>query len=121
MPHFSPLTDGARAGMAGEGAQAASRVAKGQMPLKEAEMILGVESNANWEDVVKKYKHLYQANEKHGTFYLLSKVQRAKERIQEEYLAQGRPVVDDIDMSSANAPPNGDQHQDGGGGGSRDR
>ncbi len=76
QPHaWLCYTDGTRAGMTAEGVAAASKSAK-QMSLREAEMILGVEGNASWEDVMKKYKHLYEANDKNGSFYLLSKVYR---------------------------------------------
>lgn len=35
-------------------------------------------------DLLQRYAHLMQQNEKHGSFYLQSKVFRAKERIEQE-------------------------------------
>lgn len=90
------LVNGAKAGMTGPAAQAAARASKGGMPLKEAEMILGIEaSSADWEEVLEKYKRLYEANDKTGSFYLLSKVYRAKETIEQEFRAQGKEVWSD--------------------------
>lgn len=54
------------------------------MTLEEAYMILGLDSSATMEEISKKYKHLFDVNEKHGSFYLQSKIYRAKERIEEE-------------------------------------
>ena len=38
--------------------------------------------------VMQRYAHLMQQNEKHGSFYLQSKVYRAKERIEQEVQEQ---------------------------------
>jgi len=89
--YFHPVTvnaDGTRAGMTAEGVQAAAKSTK-QLSLQEAQMILGVESQATWEEIMKKYNHLFAANEKHGSFYLQSKVYRAKERLEEEFREKG--------------------------------
>ena len=45
----------------------------------EARQILGVAETAPWEDVLKKYETLFENNTKAGSFYLQSKVFRAKE------------------------------------------
>ena len=34
---------------------------------------------------MQKYNHLFDVNEKHGSFYLQSKVFRAKERLEQEH------------------------------------
>ena len=34
---------------------------------------------------LQKYNHLFEINEKHGSFYLQSKVFRAKERMEQEH------------------------------------
>lgn len=54
--------------------------------LDEAQQILNVTDLKDEEDVKKKYEHLFNVNDKSkgGTFYLQSKVFRAKERIDEE-------------------------------------
>jgi import inner membrane translocase subunit TIM16 len=61
----------------------------GQMTVQEAQMILGVEKGAPWGEVVKRYKHLFSVNDQHGSFYLQSKVFRAKEALEDEYKAEG--------------------------------
>jgi hypothetical protein len=38
--------------------------------------------------LLQRYAHLMQQNEKHGSFYLQSKVYRAKERIEQEVQEQ---------------------------------
>lgn len=54
------------------------------MSLEEAKKILGVESLASREELLRRYNHLFRANDEHGSFYLTSKVFRARERIEEE-------------------------------------
>lgn len=99
------IINGTKAGMTAEGVQAAAKAAK-QLTLREAEMILGLESGATWADVMKKYEHLMQANEKNGSFYLQSKVYRAKERLEQEFQDQGLPT---------DWPEGGQQQQQSGG------
>lgn len=65
---------------------------KQQLTLQEAQLILGVESTATWEEVMKKFDHLFAANEKHGSFYLQSKIYRARERLEQEFIDQGKPM-----------------------------
>jgi mitochondrial import inner membrane translocase subunit TIM16 len=79
--------------MTAEGVQQAAKATK-QLSLQEARMILGVEAEAPWEDVVKKFEHLFTANEKTGSFYLQSKIYRAKERLEQEYIEEGKPMPD---------------------------
>ncbi|GLI60162.1 hypothetical protein VaNZ11_002226 [Volvox africanus] len=85
------LVNAQKSGVASEAAQAGATAARktGQMALQEAHMILGVDANAPWGEVVKRFKHLFDVNEKHGSFYLQSKVYRAKECIEEEYKRLG--------------------------------
>lgn len=54
--------------------------------LEEAKQILNI-SDLNEQDVQKRYEHLFKANEKSsgGSFYLQSKVVRAKERVDHEF------------------------------------
>ncbi|KAL4855359.1 Mitochondrial import inner membrane translocase subunit PAM16 like 2 [Chlorella vulgaris] len=86
------IINGTKAGMSAEGVNAARAAAGKQLTLQEAEMILGVEAGASWQDVMKKYEHLFQANEKSGSFYLQSKVFRAKERLEQEFQDKGLPT-----------------------------
>ncbi|KAH8363751.1 hypothetical protein KR200_011568 [Drosophila serrata] len=64
---------------------AADEKVKG-MTLTEARLILNIKDLGDQEQIKANYKHLFQANEKPsgGTFYLQSKVYRAKERIDQE-------------------------------------
>jgi import inner membrane translocase subunit TIM16 len=48
-------------------------------------MILGVDSNTSWEDIMERYQKMYEANEKNGSFYILSKIYRAQERLKDEF------------------------------------
>ncbi|KAI9482573.1 Pam16-domain-containing protein [Zychaea mexicana] len=56
------------------------------MSLEEACQILNVTREADLEKIVKNYEHLFNVNEtaKGGSFYIQSKVVRAKERIEME-------------------------------------
>ncbi len=45
--------DGSKAGMTAESVKAASRLGSKQMSLEEARMILNIEPNAEWEDIMK--------------------------------------------------------------------
>lgn len=56
--------------------------------MEEAKQILNVD-NLEAAEVEEKFKHLFEVNDKAkgGSFYLQSKVFRAKERIDEELLA----------------------------------
>lgn len=82
------LANAQKSGVAQEGVKAAGRAAG--LSIQEAQMILGVENTAPWGDVVKRFKHLYDVNEKHGSFYLQSKIYRAKEALEQDYEASGR-------------------------------
>lgn len=77
------VVNGQRSGITPESLKNAAAASK-QMNLEEAYKILGTDSNAGIEEVMKRYAHLMQQNEKHGSFYLQSKVYRAKERIEQE-------------------------------------
>ncbi|KAI1301450.1 Mitochondrial import inner membrane translocase subunit Tim16 [Halotydeus destructor] len=54
--------------------------------LEEAMQILNVDKNTPIEEIQKKYDHLFEVNDKikGGSFYLQSKVVRAKERLDDE-------------------------------------
>eukprot|EP00475_Leptophrys_vorax_P011000 TRINITY_DN17561_c0_g1_i1.p1 TRINITY_DN17561_c0_g1~~TRINITY_DN17561_c0_g1_i1.p1 ORF type:complete len:115 (-),score=13.93 TRINITY_DN17561_c0_g1_i1:399-743(-) len=73
------LSNAARSGVASEAAATASRRFSKVMSLQEARMILGVTEETPWEQVLEKYQRLFERNEKMGSFYVQSKVQRAKE------------------------------------------
>ncbi|KAH8346979.1 mitochondrial import inner membrane translocase subunit Tim16 [Drosophila kikkawai] len=82
-----------RAGGGKQGEKSAESNLRTGMTLEEAKQILNVEDTKNVEGVVKNYEHLFNVNErsKGGSFYLQSKVFRAKERIDHEIKAQQTP------------------------------
>lgn len=57
------------------------------MSIEEAQQILNI-NKLDPEEILKNYEHLFNVNDKSkgGSFYLQSKVFRAKERIDEELL-----------------------------------
>lgn len=76
--------DASKSGVTAESVKQASKRGR-QISLEESQKILGVDSNATWEEIMEKYKKIYDANEKNGSFYLLSKIYRAHERLREEF------------------------------------
>ncbi|XP_063286638.1 mitochondrial import inner membrane translocase subunit TIM16 [Pelobates fuscus] len=73
----------ARGGRAGTESAAASSLSG--ISLQEAQQILNI-SKLNPEEIQKNYDHLFKVNDKTagGSFYLQSKVVRAKERLDQE-------------------------------------
>lgn len=55
------------------------------MTEQEARQILGLSEQASWEEVLQKYDALFERNAKLGSFYLQSKVHRAKEALEAVY------------------------------------
>jgi len=68
----------------------AAETARMGMTLDEAKQILNVD-RLSLEEVEAQYKHLFEANDKAkgGSFYIQSKVVRAKERIDQEIQLEG--------------------------------
>eukprot|EP00775_Hariotina_reticulata_P006729 gene6729-6949_t len=65
------------------------------MTAQEARMILEVPPDATWLDVTKRYRHMFEVNQKYGSFYLQSKVYRAWEALDQEYTKDGKKTPDD--------------------------
>ncbi|KAK3157790.1 hypothetical protein QOZ80_2AG0128070 [Eleusine coracana subsp. coracana] len=61
------------------------RRASKTMTEQEARQILGVSEQSTWEEIVKRYDNLFERNAKSGSFYLQSKVHRAKECLEAVY------------------------------------
>ncbi|CAD5176170.1 unnamed protein product [Musa acuminata subsp. malaccensis] len=61
------------------------RRASRAMTEQEARQILGISENSSWEEVMQKYDVLFENNTKTGSFYLQSKVHRAKECLEAVY------------------------------------
>ncbi|XP_037047530.1 mitochondrial import inner membrane translocase subunit Tim16 [Bradysia coprophila] len=75
-----------RAGGGQQGNQRAATNARSGITLDEAQQILNLNDLNDAEKVNKNYEHLFNVNDKSkgGSFYLQSKVFRAKERIDQE-------------------------------------
>ncbi|XVF84426.1 hypothetical protein PTKIN_Ptkin17bG0036100 [Pterospermum kingtungense] len=83
------LTNASKSGVAQETLQNAARRASKVMTEQEARQILGVSEETAWEEIVKKYDVLFEKNAKNGSFYLQSKVHRAKECLEPVYRGKG--------------------------------
>ncbi|XP_071712690.1 mitochondrial import inner membrane translocase subunit PAM16 like 2-like isoform X2 [Rutidosis leptorrhynchoides] len=70
------LQNASKTGVAKETLQNAVRKT---MTEQEARQILGVNEQSSWEEIAKKYNTLFERNATSGSFYLQSKVHRAKE------------------------------------------
>ncbi|KAK4364870.1 hypothetical protein RND71_016228 [Anisodus tanguticus] len=78
------LANASKNGVAQEAVQNIKRASK-TMTEAEARQILGVTENSSWEEIVQKYDNLFEQNAKNGSFYLQSKVHRAKECLEAVY------------------------------------
>ncbi|XP_023535168.1 mitochondrial import inner membrane translocase subunit PAM16 like 2-like [Cucurbita pepo subsp. pepo] len=83
------LTNASKSGVAQETIQNTVRRASKVMTEQEARQILGVSPETPWEEIVKKYDALFEKNAQTGSFYLQSKVHRAKERLETLYQSKG--------------------------------
>ncbi|XP_017118620.1 mitochondrial import inner membrane translocase subunit Tim16 [Drosophila elegans] len=79
-----------RAGGGQQGDKSAESNLRTGMTLEEAKQILNVEDPKNVDAIIKNYEHLFKVNERSngGSFYIQSKVFRAKERLDHELKAQ---------------------------------
>jgi len=73
------IVNASKTGVAQETVQNMAHKVSKTMTEHEARQILGVAETAPWEDVLMKYETLFENNTKAGSFYLQSKVFRAKE------------------------------------------
>ncbi|XWS51514.1 hypothetical protein CRYUN_Cryun12cG0182300 [Craigia yunnanensis] len=88
------LANASKSGIAQETVQNIRRASK-FMVEPEARQILGVTEHSSCEEILKKYDNLFEQNAKNGSFYLQSKVHRAKECLESVYQkkAQGTPYI----------------------------
>ncbi|KMT08650.1 hypothetical protein BVRB_6g139270 [Beta vulgaris subsp. vulgaris] len=84
------LANASKTGAAQEAMQNTVRKASKAITEQEARQILGVTENTAWEDILKKYDILFERNAKQGSFYLQSKVHRAKECLEAVYQNKGQ-------------------------------
>ncbi|XP_019420320.1 PREDICTED: mitochondrial import inner membrane translocase subunit PAM16 like 2-like [Lupinus angustifolius] len=73
------LANASKNGVAQETIQNTLRRASKVMTEQEARQILGVTEETPWEEIMRKYNTMFENNAKNGSFYLQSKVHRAKE------------------------------------------
>uniref|UniRef100_A0A2P2K1K2 Uncharacterized protein n=2 Tax=Rhizophora mucronata TaxID=61149 RepID=A0A2P2K1K2_RHIMU len=81
------LANASKSGVAQETVQNLRRGSK-IMTEAEARKILGVAENSTWEEISTRYDNLFESNMKNGSFYLQSKVHRAKECLETVYQKQ---------------------------------
>ncbi|XP_038878395.1 mitochondrial import inner membrane translocase subunit PAM16 like 2-like [Benincasa hispida] len=84
------IANAAKSGVAQETIQNTVRRTSKVMTEQEARQILGVTEEMPWEEVMKKYDALFERNAQTGSFYLQSKVHRAKERLETIYQSKGQ-------------------------------
>ncbi|GKV17432.1 hypothetical protein SLE2022_369990 [Rubroshorea leprosula] len=87
------LANAAKSGVAQETVQNIRRAGK-VMTDTEARQILGVTEQSSWEEILQKYDNLFEQNAKNGSFYLQSKVHRAKECLEGVYEKKGEGTTD---------------------------
>ncbi|KAG9141371.1 hypothetical protein Leryth_001816 [Lithospermum erythrorhizon] len=63
------------------------------MTEQEARQILGVPEKSSWEEILQKYDNLFERNAKNGSFYLQSKVHRAKECLENVHRGKDQGAV----------------------------
>ncbi|XP_024984436.1 mitochondrial import inner membrane translocase subunit PAM16 like 2 [Cynara cardunculus var. scolymus] len=85
------LQNASKSGVAQETLQNAVRRGNKVMTEQEARQILGVSEQSSWEEIAQKYDTLFERNAKNGSFYLQSKVHRAKECLETVYEAKDQP------------------------------
>ncbi|KAG2287914.1 hypothetical protein Bca52824_047518 [Brassica carinata] len=85
------FADASKTGVAQEAMQNAVRKAGKAINEQEARQILGVTEQTSWEEILQKYDKLFENNAKAGSFYLQSKVLRAKECLEVVYRSNGTP------------------------------
>ncbi|KAI3420690.1 uncharacterized protein J3R85_012484 [Psidium guajava] len=84
------LANASKTGVAQETLQNTVRRASKAMTEQEARQILGVTEETAWEEILKKYDVLFEKNAKNGSFYIQSKVHRAKECLESVYQGKGQ-------------------------------
>jgi import inner membrane translocase subunit TIM16 len=67
---------------------------------------------------LQRYKHMFEVNQKYGSFYLQSKVYRAWEALDQEYTQEGKKSPEDeaavqrlLHQDAADAKQDGEQQQ----------
>ncbi|XP_059444484.1 mitochondrial import inner membrane translocase subunit PAM16 like 2 [Corylus avellana] len=87
------LSNASKSGVARETAQNIIKANK-FMAEPEARQVLGVTEHSSWEEILKKYDNLFEQNAKNGSFYLQSKVHRAKECLEVVHQKKAQGTMD---------------------------
>ncbi|KAI5563082.1 hypothetical protein BDE02_15G093000 [Populus trichocarpa] len=85
------LANASKSGVAQETVQNIRRGSK-MMAEPEARQVLGITEHSTWEEILQKYDKLFENNAKNGSFYLQSKVHRAKECLEEVYQKKAEEI-----------------------------
>ncbi|XP_071729813.1 mitochondrial import inner membrane translocase subunit PAM16 like 2-like [Rutidosis leptorrhynchoides] len=85
------LQNASKTGVAQETLQNAVRRGSRALTENEARQILGVTEQSSWEEITQKYDKLFERNATGGSFYLQSKVHRAKECLETIYQPKSQP------------------------------
>ncbi|XP_076884869.1 mitochondrial import inner membrane translocase subunit PAM16 like 2-like [Bidens hawaiensis] len=86
------LQKASKSGVAQEAVQNAVRNGSKVMTEQEARQILGVTEHSSWEEIAQRYDNLFERNATSGSFYLQSKVHRAKECLETVHQVKDQPV-----------------------------
>ncbi|KAK6919016.1 hypothetical protein RJ641_017438 [Dillenia turbinata] len=84
------LANASKSGVAQETIQNTVRRGSKVMTEQEARQILGITEESSWEEILKRYDNLFERNAKNGSFYLQSKVHRAKECLEAVQQSKGQ-------------------------------
>ncbi|KAK1266288.1 hypothetical protein QJS04_geneDACA000524 [Acorus gramineus] len=84
------LQNASKNGVAQETIQNAARRGSKVMNEQEARQILGVTEKSTWDEISQRYDVLFERNAKSGSFYLQSKVHRAKECLEALHKDKGQ-------------------------------
>ncbi|KAL5540426.1 hypothetical protein UlMin_038473 [Ulmus minor] len=84
------IANASKNGVAQETLQNTIRRGSKVMTEQEARQILGVTEETAWEEVLKKYDTLFERNSTSGSFYIQSKVHRAKECLEASHRDKGQ-------------------------------
>ncbi|KAK9724922.1 hypothetical protein RND81_05G108900 [Saponaria officinalis] len=79
------IINASKTGAAQEAVENTVRRASKALTEQEARQILGVPNTAAWDEILQKYDVLFERNAKQGSFYIQSKVHRAKECLESVY------------------------------------
>uniref|UniRef100_A0A452YG90 Mitochondrial import inner membrane translocase subunit Tim16 n=1 Tax=Aegilops tauschii subsp. strangulata TaxID=200361 RepID=A0A452YG90_AEGTS len=84
LSDYLSVKDANKTGVAHEAVNNIRRASK-TMTEQEARQILGVTEQSTWEEIAQRYDKLFERNATSGSFYLQSKVHRAKECLENVY------------------------------------